>query len=161
MPTQAAQSHVPRLVGSGPAGLTTASDLIQLGHEVHVFEALHKPGGVLFYGIPEFRLPKKILIKEIDGLAEMGVKFHMNYVVGATETLSELRDRFDAIFIGVGAGLPWFMGVEGESLNGIYSANEYLTRANLMRAYDFPNAATPIAESKRVAVVGGGNVAMD
>ncbi len=149
------------IIGSGPAGLTAASDLIQLGHEVHVFEALHKPGGVLFYGIPEFRLPKKILVKEINGLAEMGVKFHMNYVIGATETLSELRDRFDAIFIGVGAGLPWFLNIPGENLNGVYSSNEFLTRVNLMGAYDFPNNDTPVKAGERIVVVGAGNTAMD
>ncbi len=149
------------IVGSGPAGLTAASDLIQRGHEVHVFEALHKPGGVLFYGIPEFRLPKAILIKEIDGLADMGVKFHMNYVVGATETLSELKERFDAVFLGVGAGLPWFLNIPGENLNGVYSANEFLTRVNLMGAYDFPNNDTPVRAGEHIVVVGAGNTAMD
>jgi len=149
------------IVGSGPAGLTAASDLIHLGHEVHVFEALHKPGGVLFYGIPEFRLPKKILVEEIDGLAKLGVKFHMNYVVGATETLSELRERFDAIFIGVGAGLPWFLNIPGENLNGVYSSNEFLTRVNLMGAYDFPNNDTPVKAGQKIVVVGAGNTAMD
>lgn len=149
------------IVGSGPAGLTAASDLIQKGHEVHVFEALHKPGGVLFYGIPEFRLPKAILLKEIDGLAEMGVKFHMNYVVGATETLSELKERFDAVFLGVGAGLPWFLNIPGENLNGVYSANEFLTRVNLMGAYDFPNNDTPVRAGEHIVVVGAGNTAMD
>ena len=149
------------IIGSGPAGLTAASDLIQRGHEVHVFEALHKPGGVLFYGIPEFRLPKKILVREIDGLAQMGVQFHMNYVVGATETLSELRERFDAVFIGVGAGLPWFLNIPGENLNGVYSSNEFLTRVNLMGAYDFPASDTPIKAGERIVVVGAGNTAMD
>ncbi len=149
------------IVGSGPAGLTAASDLIQLGHEVHVFEALHKPGGVLFYGIPEFRLPKAILVKEIDGLAEMGVQFHMNYVVGATETLSELKARFDAVFLGVGAGLPWFLEIPGENLNGVYSANEFLTRVNLMGAYDFPDNDTPVRAGEHIVVVGAGNTAMD
>ena len=149
------------IIGSGPAGLTAASDLIQLGHEVHVFEALHKPGGVLFYGIPEFRLPKKILIKEIDGLAAIGVKFHMNYVIGATETLSELRARFDTIFIGVGAGLPWFLNIPGENLNGVYSSNEFLTRVNLMGAYNFPHNDTPVKAGQKIVVVGAGNTAMD
>jgi len=149
------------IIGSGPAGLTAASDLIQLGHEVHVFEALHKPGGVLFYGIPEFRLPKKILLKEIDGLKAMGVQLHLNYVVGATETLSELRARFDAIFVGVGAGLPWFLNIPGENLNGVYSANEFLTRVNLMGAYDFPRHDTPVKAGRHIVVVGAGNTAMD
>ena len=149
------------IVGSGPAGLTAASDLIQKGHEVHVFEALHKPGGVLFYGIPEFRMPKAILIKEIQGLEKMGVVFHMNYVVGATETLSELRERFDAIFLGVGAGLPWFLNIPGENLNGVYSANEFLTRVNLMGAHDFPNNDTPVRAGEHIVVVGAGNTAMD
>jgi glutamate synthase (NADPH/NADH) small chain len=149
------------VIGSGPASLTAASDLVQLGHEVHVFEALHKPGGVLFYGIPEFRLPKAILVKEIDGLAKIGVTFHMNYVVGATETLSELRERFDAVFIGTGAGLPWFLGIPGENLNGVYSSNEFLTRVNLMGAYKFPESDTPVKPGSRVVVVGAGNTAMD
>ena len=150
------------IIGSGPAGLTAASDLIQKGHDVTVFEALHKPGGVLFYGIPEFRLPKKILVKEIDGLKDMGVKFVMNYPVGKAESLNSIRERFDAVFIGVGAGLPWFMGIPGENLNGVYSANEFLTRVNLMGGYQFPEKSdTPIKKIKRVAVIGGGNVAMD
>jgi len=150
------------IIGSGPAGLTCASDLIQQGHEVTVFEALHKPGGVLFYGIPEFRLPKKILIKEIDGLKKMGVEFVMNYPVGKAESLDSIRERFDAVFIGTGAGLPWFLGIPGENLNGVYSANEFLTRVNLMGGYKFPEMAdTPIKKIKRIAVIGGGNVAMD
>lgn len=149
------------IIGSGPAGLTAASDLIQLGHEVHVFEALHKPGGVLFYGIPEFRLPKKILLKEIEGLQKMGVQLHLNYVVGATETLTELRERFDAIFVGVGAGLPWFLNIPGENLNGVYSANEFLTRVNLMGAYNFPANDTPVKAGQHIVVVGAGNTAMD
>ncbi len=149
------------IIGSGPAGLTAASDLVQLGHEVHVFEALHKPGGVLFYGIPEFRLPKAILIREIEGLVQMGVKLHLNHVVGATETLGELRERFDAVFIGVGAGLPWFLNIPGENLNGVYSANEFLTRVNLMGAYDFPNNDTPVKAGEKIVVVGAGNTAMD
>jgi glutamate synthase (NADPH) small chain len=150
------------IIGSGPAGLTTASDLIQLGHEVTVFEALHKPGGVLFYGIPEFRLPKKILLREIDGLKKMGVEFVMNYPVGKAEPLDSIRDRFDATFIGTGAGLPWFLGVPGENLNGVYSANEFLTRVNLMGGYKFPHGAdTPIKKIRRIAVIGAGNTAMD
>ncbi len=150
------------IIGSGPAGLTAASDLIQLGHEVTVFEALHRPGGVLFYGIPEFRLPKNILMEEIAGLSDMGVKFVMNYPVGKAEPLSELRGRFDATFIGTGAGLPWFLQIPGENLNGVYSANEFLTRVNLMGGYRFPEAAdTPVKRMKRIAVVGAGNTAMD
>ena len=150
------------IIGSGPAGLTCASDLIQRGHEVTVFEALHKPGGVLFYGIPEFRLPKKILLEEIDGLRRMGVEFVMNYPVGKAEPLDSIRDRFDATFVGTGAGLPWFLGIPGENLNGVYSANEFLTRVNLMGGYKFPEEAdTPIKKIKRIAVIGAGNTAMD
>jgi len=150
------------VIGSGPAGLTTASDLIQRGHEVTVFEALHKPGGVLFYGIPEFRMPKRILAKEIDGLKSMGVKFVMNYPVGKAEPLDDLRNRFDATFIGTGAGLPWFLNIPGENLNGVYSANEFLTRVNLMAAWRFPDDAdTPVKKIKRIAVIGAGNTAMD
>ncbi|RMH03021.1 MAG: NADPH-dependent glutamate synthase [Planctomycetota bacterium] len=150
------------IIGSGPAGLTAASDLVQLGHEVTVFEALHKPGGVLFYGIPEFRLPKKILIDEIEGLKDMGVKFVMNYPVGKAESLDSIRSRFDAVFIGTGAGLPWFLNIPGENLNGVYSANEFLTRVNLMGGYQFPEKAdTPVKKIKRIAVIGAGNTAMD
>ncbi len=149
------------IIGSGPAGLTAASDLIQLGHEVTVFEALHKPGGVLFYGIPEFRLPKKILIREIDGLKQMGVQFVMNYPVGKAESLNSIRERFDATFVATGAGLPWFLGIPGENLNGVYSANEFLTRVNLMGAWRFPETDTPIKNVQRVAVIGAGNTAMD
>jgi len=150
------------IIGSGPAGLTCASDLIQRGHEVTVFEALHKPGGVLFYGIPQFRMPKEILIKEIDGLKEMGVEFVMNYPVGKAESLASIRSRFDATFIGTGAGLPWFLNIPGENLNGVYSANEFLTRVNLMGAYKFPEGAdTPVKKIKRIAVIGAGNTAMD
>ena len=150
------------VVGSGPAGLTTAADLAKLGHSVTVFEALHKPGGVLVYGIPEFRLPKKIVEYEIRNLEKLGVVFETNFVVGLTATVDELFEMgYEAVFIGTGAGLPYFMGIDGENLNGVYSANEYLTRANLMKAYLFPETDTPIAKSKRVAVVGGGNVAMD
>lgn len=151
------------IVGSGPAGLTVAGDLVKLGHEVTIFEALHKPGGVLVYGIPEFRLPKAIVQAECDFLAEMGVKFENSTVIGKMETIDELIDElgYDAVFVGTGAGLPNFMGIEGENLIGIYSANEYLTRSNLMRAYDFPNNDTPIIHGKNVAVLGGGNTAMD
>lgn len=150
------------IIGSGPAGLTAASDLAQKGHDVTVFEALHKPGGVLFYGIPQFRLPKEILVREIDGMKEMGVKFVMNYPVGKAEPLDSIRARFDATFIGTGAGLPWFLGIPGENLNGVYSANEFLTRVNLMGGYKFPERAdTPVKKIKRIAVVGAGNTAMD
>ena len=151
------------VVGAGPAGLTVAADMRKLGHEVTVFEAFHKAGGVLIYGIPEFRLPKAIVQTEVDTLEKMGVKFEMNSVIGRTITIDELfeEEGFDTVFIGTGAGLPYFMNIEGESLMGVYSANEYLTRANLMKSYDFPNNDTPIQNSKNVVVVGGGNVAMD
>jgi glutamate synthase (NADPH) small chain len=149
------------VVGSGPAGLTAAGELVKFGHDVTVYEALHKPGGVLVYGIPEFRLPKQIVKEEVDRLKQAGVKIECNVIVGRTYTLPELRQRFDAIFIANGAGLPVFMGVPGENLKGVYSANEYLTRVNLMAAYQFPKAGTPVLAGQRVAVVGGGNVAMD
>jgi glutamate synthase (NADPH/NADH) small chain len=152
------------VIGSGPGGIVAAADTRRAGHDVTVFEAFHKTGGVLVYGIPEFRLPKAIVQKEVDTLTKMGVKIVCNFVVGRTRTIEQLmkEDGFDAVYIGVGAGLPRFMGIEGESLVGVYSANEYLTRANLMRAYDFGKGSdTPIAHSKKVAVVGGGNVAMD
>ncbi len=151
------------IVGGGPAGLSCAGDLIQMGHEVTVFEALHSVGGVLIYGIPEFRLPKEIVHIEIEGLAKMGVEFVTNYVVGLIETIDELLERFDAIFIGVGAGLPYFMNIPGEHLNGVYSSNEFLTRVNLMKAYKFPETDTPMfdVKNKVVAVFGGGNTAMD
>ncbi len=152
------------VIGSGPGGIVTAADVRRAGHDVTLFEAFHKLGGVMVYGIPEFRLPKAIVQKEIDTLAKMGVKIVRNFVVGRTRTVGQLlnEDGFDAAFIGVGAGLPSFMGIEGESLVGVYSANEYLTRANLMKAYDFGSKAdTPIVQSKKVAVIGGGNVAMD
>ncbi len=151
------------VIGSGPAGLTVAADARRAGHDVTVFEAFHKTGGVMVYGIPEFRLPKAIVAKETEALKEMGVTFRTNFLVGRTGTIDELLDRegFDAAFIGTGAGLPKFMDIEGESLIGVFSANEYLTRANLMRAYDRDRAATPMYEAKTVAVVGGGNVAMD
>lgn len=155
------QSKAVAVVGGGPAGLTVAGELIQLGYRVTVFEALHKLGGVLVYGIPEFRLPKAILQAEVDQLAEMGVEFRTNHVVGRTELVDELLGRYDAVFIGTGAGLPYFMNVPGENLNGVYSANEFLTRLNLMRAYRFPKWDTPVKVGKRVAVIGGGNTAMD
>jgi glutamate synthase (NADPH/NADH) small chain len=152
------------IVGSGPGGIVAAADTRRAGHDVTLFEAFHKPGGVMVYGIPEFRLPKAIVQKEIDTLSKMGVKLVYNFIVGKTRTIQQLlnEDGFDAVYIGVGAGLPNFMGIEGESLVGVYSANEYLTRANLMKAYSFGSGAdTPIARSEVVAVVGGGNVAMD
>lgn len=152
------------VIGSGPGGIVAAADTRRAGHDVTMFEAFHKTGGVLVYGIPEFRLPKAIVQKEINTLTKMGVKIVCNFVVGRTRTIERLmkEDGFDAVYIGVGAGLPRFMGIEGESLVGVYSANEYLTRSNLMKAYDFGKGAdTPIARSRRVAVVGGGNVAMD
>ena len=149
------------VIGSGPAGLTCAGDLAKLGYEVTIFEALHEPGGVLTYGIPEFRLPKAIVQKEIDTLKDLGVEFVLNFVVGRSETIDELLgDGFEPIFVGSGAGLPTFIGVPGENANGVYSANEYLTRINLMKAYK-ENSDTPIYHAKKVAVVGGGNVAMD
>ena len=151
------------IVGSGPAGLACASDLAKLGYEVTVFEALHEIGGVLVYGIPEFRLPKKgVVAKEIESVRSLGVKFETDVIVGRTVTIDSLMDEegFDAVFIGSGAGLPRFMGIEGENLNGVLSANEFLTRANLMRAYD-EQYDTPIYVGQRVVVVGGGNVAMD
>ena len=151
------------IVGSGPSGLACASDLAKLGYDVTIFEVLHKPGGVLQYGIPEFRLPKQRVVEpEIDSVRALGVKIETNVVVGRTITIDELFDRegFKAVFVGSGAGLPRFMGIPGESLNGVFSANEFLTRSNLMRAFD-PSSDTPIFVGKRVAVVGGGNVAMD
>ncbi|MFA6930445.1 MAG: NADPH-dependent glutamate synthase [Lentisphaeria bacterium] len=151
------------VIGSGPAGLTVAADCRRAGHAVTVFEAFHKFGGVMLYGIPEFRLPKAIVKAEVDTLRKMGVELIPNFLIGRTRKLQDLLDKdgYDAVFIGIGAGLPNFMGIEGENLIGVFSANEYLTRANLMRAYERDKAATPIAESKRVAVLGGGNVAMD
>lgn len=150
-------------VGSGPASLTVAGDLIMLGHEVTVFEALHKAGGVLVYGIPEFRLPKSIVQREIDYLSHLGVDVRVNTVVGKSFTIDELLGEkgYDAVFIGTGAGLPHFMKIPGINLPGVYSANEYLTRSNLMKAYRFPEYDTPIVRGKKVAVVGGGNTAMD
>jgi glutamate synthase (NADPH/NADH) small chain len=151
------------IVGSGPAGLTCAIDLRREGHEVVVYEAFQKAGGVMVYGIPEFRLPKSLVAMESNLLAEMGVRYELNFLVGRTRKLASLlrEDGFDAVFIGAGAGLPKFMDIPGENLVGVFSANEYLTRANLMRAYDRERAATPIYPSRRVAVLGGGNVAMD
>jgi glutamate synthase (NADPH) small chain len=149
------------VIGGGPAGLTVAGDLIQLGHQVTVYEALHKVGGVLVYGIPEFRLPKRIVRREVDNLRAQGVQVVENYIVGKTRTVDSLLEEYDAIFIGSGAGLPWFMDIPGNNLNGVYSANEYLTRMNLMKGYTFPSVQTPIKQHKRVAVIGGGNVAMD
>ena len=151
------------VIGSGPAGLTCAGDLAKLGYEVTIFEALHEPGGVLVYGIPEFRLPKQAVVaKEIENVKSLGVKIETNVVVGKAVTIDELitEEGFDAVFIGSGAGLPKFMGIPGENANGVFSANEYLTRSNLMKAFD-ENSNTPIMHSKKVAVVGGGNVAMD
>lgn len=151
------------VIGSGPAGLTVAGDLVLLGHDVTVFEAFHKPGGVLMYGIPEFRLPKQIVEQEVAFLERLGVRIELNQVVGRAVDVDELlHDRgFDAVFIGVGAGLPMFMNVPGEDLGGVYSAAEYLTRSNLMRAYLFPEYDTPVVRGRHVSVVGGGNVAMD
>ena len=150
------------VVGSGPSGLTVASDLIQKGHEVTIFEAFHKPGGVLVYGIPEFRLPKEIVFSEVAGLEEMGVKLERNSVVGRTVSLEELfEEGYDAVFLGVGAGLPTFLKVPGENLIGIMSANEYLTRSNLMKAYLYPKYDTPVIVGKNVITLGAGNVAMD
>ena len=149
------------VVGGGPAGLTVAGDLIKLGHQVTIFEALHKMGGVLIYGIPEFRLPKAIVQREVDYLKKLGVEIITDFVVGKTRTIDSLLEEYDAIFVGSGAGLPWFMEIPGENLNGVYSANEYLTRMNLMGGFLFPEYQTPIKTHKRVAVLGGGNVAMD
>ncbi|GAB4288159.1 MAG: NADPH-dependent glutamate synthase [Ignavibacteriaceae bacterium] len=152
------------VVGSGPAGLSCAGDLIQLGHDVTVFEALHEPGGVLIYGIPEFRLPKSVVKAEIDSLKKLGVEFRTNAVIGFTDTVDELLSNgYDAVFIAVGAGLPYFLNIPGENLNGVYSSNEFLTRVNLMKAYRFPEFDTPVfnCRGKNVAVFGGGNTAMD
>ncbi len=150
------------VIGSGPAGLTVAGDLILKGHEVTVYEAFHKGGGVLVYGIPEFRLPKEIVSSELHYLERLGVKIQCNMVAGKTVTVDELFEQgFDAVFVGVGAGLPTFLNLPGENLIGIYSANEYLTRANLMKAYLFPQYDTPLAQGKDVVVLGAGNVAMD
>lgn len=151
------------VVGTGPASISAAADLRRGGHEVVMFEALHKAGGVLVYGIPEFRLPKKIVEHELQNLKDMGVTIRRNYLVGKTRKISDImgKDGFDAVFVGSGAGLPRFMGIEGENYVGVFSANEYLTRSNLMKAYAVGNALTPLFDSKKVAVFGGGNVAMD
>ena len=158
----AQNGHRVAIIGSGPAGLSCAGELAKRGYNVTVFEALHTAGGVLVYGIPEFRLPKSIVAKEIAGLRSLGVQFVLNTVIGKTVTVEELmrEEGFEAVFIGSGAGLPRFMGIPGENLKGVYSANEYLTRINLMKAY-LPSSQTPILRARRVAVVGGGNVAMD
>lgn len=148
------------VVGSGPAGLTAAADLAKLGHKVTIFESLHKAGGVLSYGIPEFRLPKEIVRQEVEYIKQLGVEFRPNYIIGRIKTLDELCDEFDAVFLGTGAGLPSFMGIPGENFNGVYSANEFLTRINLMKAYD-PLYDTRVRRGNHVVVVGGGNVAMD
>ncbi len=154
--------HKIAIIGSGPSGLACAGDLAKLGYSVTIFEALHTPGGVLVYGIPEFRLPKSIVAREIDSLVKLGVEINVNTVIGRTYSIDELLDSmgYDAVYIGSGAGLPRFMNIPGENLKGVYSANEYLTRVNLMKAY-LENSDTPILKSRRVAVVGGGNVAMD
>lgn len=151
------------IIGAGPAGLAAAGDLAKLGHEVVIFEALHKPGGVLFYGIPEFRLPKEILESELEYLKRLGIEIKVNYVIGKIKSLDELmqEDGFDAVFIGTGAGLPYFLDIPGENLNGVYSANEFLTRINLMHAWEFPLFDTPVHQHKTFAVIGGGNTALD
>lgn len=149
------------IVGSGPAGITVANDLALLGYAVTIFEALHEAGGVLTYGIPEFRLPKAIVKREVQYVKSLGVKLYLDYIVGKTRTIDSMLLEFDGVFVGAGAGLPWFMGIPGENLNGVYSANEYLTRCNLMKGYRFPAFDTPMKRPARVAVFGGGNVAMD
>lgn len=149
------------VVGSGPAGLTCAGDLAKLGYEVTIFEALHTPGGVLVYGIPEFRLPKSLVRQEIATVEKLGVKIETNSVIGRMISVDELLDDYDAVFIGSGAGLPNFQNIPGENLNGVYSANEFLTRVNLMKAYSFPEFDTPVRVGKNTAIIGGGNVAMD
>ncbi|MBW2980567.1 NADPH-dependent glutamate synthase [Candidatus Woesearchaeota archaeon] len=149
------------IVGSGPAGLTCAADLALMGYKVTVFESLHKPGGVLMYGIPDFRMPKEIVNQEIEHIKKLGVKIEVDKVIGRLYTVDELLKRFDALFIASGAGLPYFMGIEGENLNGVYSANEFLTRVNLMESRKFPEFTTPIKVAEKCVVVGGGNVAMD
>jgi glutamate synthase (NADPH/NADH) small chain len=149
------------VVGSGPAGITVANDLALLGHAVTIFEALHAAGGVLTYGIPEFRLPKAIVNREVEYVKSLGVQLRLDYIIGKTMKIERILEEFDAIFVGAGAGLPWFMGIDGENLNGVYSANEYLTRCNLMKGFSFPAFDTPIKRSSMVAVFGGGNVAMD
>ena len=149
------------VVGSGPAGLTAAAELAKMGHSVTLFEALHKAGGVLVYGIPEFRLPKSIVQSEVEYVESLGVDLQLDIVVGKLDTVDELLEEYDAVFLGTGAGLPVFMGIDGENLSGVYSANEFLTRVNLMKAYQFPGYDTPVKRGQKVVVVGGGNVAMD
>lgn len=149
------------VIGSGPSGLTTAGDLAKLGYDVTIYEALHSPGGVLTYGIPEFRLPKKIVKQEIDRIIAQGVNLETNVVVGKTITMNEIIEEFDACYLSVGAGAPRFQGIKGTSLNGVYSSSEYLTRVNLMHGYQFPQYDTPVQKSENVVVIGGGNVAMD
>lgn len=149
------------VVGSGPAGLTAAADLAKMGHSVTIFEALHEPGGVLIYGIPEFRLPKEIVRAEVEYVKKLGATVLLDSVIGKIDTVDDLLSEFDAVFLGTGAGLPTFMNIDGENLNGVYSANEFLTRVNLMKSYKFPDYDTPIKKGKHVVVVGGGNVAMD
>jgi glutamate synthase (NADPH/NADH) small chain len=158
---QAASKGKVAVVGSGPSGLTVAGDLAKKGYEVTIFEALHAAGGVLIYGIPEFRLPKNIVKMEIDAMQDLGVKIECNAVVGKNITMQEIMEEFDACYIAVGAGAPHFQGVPGTTLNGVYSASEYLTRINLMHGYEFPDFDTPTKNSKKVVVIGGGNVAMD
>ncbi len=161
-PSLPSSGHKVAVIGAGPAGLTVAGELIKKGHQVTVFEALHIAGGVLVYGIPEFRLPKAILEAEVDYLKKLGVEYKMNFVVGMTATIDDLKQEgYEAFFIGTGAGLPSFMRIPGENLIGVYSANEYLTRVNLMKAYAFPEYDTPVFRGKKAAVIGGGNVAMD
>lgn len=154
--------HKVAIVGSGPAGITCAGELAKRGYDVTVFEALHETGGVLVYGIPEFRLPKALVAKEVDNVKKLGVHVETNVIVGRSITIDELKEEgYEAIFVGSGAGLPRFMGIPGENLNGVYAANEFLTRVNLMKAYQFPDHPTPVKISEKVAVIGGGNVAMD
>ncbi len=162
-PVEASTGKKVAIIGSGPAGLTCAADLAKKGHKVTIFEALHVAGGVLMYGIPEFRLPKNVVQAEVENLKQLGVDIEVNSVVGKATTVDELLEEegFDAVFIGTGAGLPYFMRIPGENACGVYSANEFLTRTNLMKAYQFPDWDTPIKVGKRVAVIGGGNVAMD
>ncbi|PIU03054.1 MAG: glutamate synthase (NADPH), homotetrameric [Candidatus Diapherotrites archaeon CG09_land_8_20_14_0_10_32_12] len=149
------------VIGSGPAGLACSSDLALMGYEVVVYEALHKPGGVLTYGIPEFRLTKKIVMDEVNYIKKLGVNIKLNSVIGKLFGIDELLKKYDAVFIATGAGLPYFLGIEGENLNNVYSANEFLTRNNLMKAYKFPEYITPVKKSKKTVVIGGGNVAVD
>lgn len=162
LPSAAPAGRKVAVIGAGPAGLTCAGDLAKLGYQVTIFEALHAAGGVLIYGIPEFRLPKEIVRREVENLKRLGVDIQLNVIVGRTVTLEDLQEMgYEAFFLGTGAGLPKFMGIPGENLNGVYSANEFLTRTNLLKAYNFPDYDTPIKVGKRVAVVGAGNVAMD